>query len=119
MSLDKHSERSKQFNISALKFSDEVHDFIAELSRTRRLSDWIAKHAAEDLKRTGALTGDLAAYEGNIMQELQEIKQLLLQGGCQFISISKPTDVQLPVIQKISNDQLTHTIDEEDLNYNF
>lgn len=109
--------RREQFNISALKFTDEVHDFIAELSRTRRLSEWIAKHAEEDLKRTGALTGEETASESIVLKELQSIKELLLQGGCQFRSTPVTTE-ETPTIQKISSELLLNTI-EEDLEYQF
>lgn len=110
-------DRRDQFNISALKFTDEVHDFIAKLSRTRRLSDWIAKHAEADLRRTGALTGVETASDSIVLKELQTIKELLLQGGCQFRSTPVTTE-ETPTIQKISTDLLINTI-EEDLEYQF
>lgn len=112
--------RREQFNISALKFSDDVHDFLAELSRTRRLSDWISTHVEEELKRKRALTGDRAACCTELMEEIQSIKQLLLQGSFQTQAYSQGTlEEDQPVIQKVSSDEIHHAIDETDLNYNF
>src|SRR5690606_31821313 len=95
--------RRDQFNISALKFSDDVHDFLAHLSRTRRLSDWIAKHVEDELKRKRALTGERSACCADLMQEIQTIKQILLQGTFQTHTLSD-TDQDQSVIQKISSE---------------
>lgn len=111
--------RREQFNISALKFSDDVHDFLAELSRTRRLSDWISTHVEEELKRKRALMGDRSTCCAELMEEIQSIKQLLLQGSFQSQLLQGDWEKEQPVIQKISSDEIHQAIDETDLNYNF
>ncbi|RJX40958.1 hypothetical protein D3P09_02770 [Paenibacillus pinisoli] len=110
--------RRDQFNISALKFSDEVHDFIAQLSTSRRLSDWIAEQVEEELKRKGAPTGIAQTqHYVDIMNELQSIKQLLKLGD--FQQSPHIEQEKQPVIQLVSSNEIANLIPENDLEYGF
>ncbi|WP_168121920.1 hypothetical protein [Paenibacillus sp. HB172176] len=112
------SKRRLQFNISALKFEDDVHDYILKLSESKRLAAWIAKHAEAEIRRNGTSTGGSACGDQVVLEELREIKQLLL--GCSVRKNESAAEGKQPVIQQISSESmLSQSIAEDDLDYGF
>ncbi|WP_138753516.1 hypothetical protein [Paenibacillus sinopodophylli] len=109
--------RRAQFNISALRFSDEVHAFLEKLSSERKLSEWLAEQVTTAIRRNGMPMGCVSC--SNVSYELKEIKQLLLS-GC-LIAHSKVVEVEQrkPVVTQISSDSINQLIDENDLAYGF
>lgn len=110
------SERRNQFNIGAQHFSDEVYQFIVQLSKKKKLSAWMAKCAEEEIRRNGTPMGNPAGDQ--VLNELREIKALLQNGS--FRPMEPALIEQVPAIQKISSDApIVKAIDEGDLNYQF
>lgn len=110
------SDRRPQFNIGAQHFSDEVYEFVLSLSKKKKLSAWIAKHAEDDLRRNEAPMGN----KGNnqVLDELREIKAMLQRGSFQHREL--PSNEVQAVIQKITSDEpIVQMIDASDLDYNF
>ncbi len=109
------SERRNQFNIGAQHFSDEVYQFIVQLSKRKKLSAWMAKCAEEEIRRNGTPMGNPAGDQ--VLNELREIKALLMNSSFRYMEPALTG--QASVIQKISSETFTQAIDEDDLNYQF
>jgi hypothetical protein len=109
------SERRNQFNIGAQHFSDEVYQFIVQLSKKKKLSAWMAKCAEDEIRRNGTPMGNPAGDQ--VLNELREIKALLMNSSIRYMEPALTG--QAAVIQKISSEMFTQAIDEDDLNYQF
>ncbi|MGG4145661.1 hypothetical protein ABEW34_21425 [Paenibacillus algorifonticola] len=101
--------------MSALRFTDEVHDFILKLSASRKLSEWMARHAEQDLRENN---GSDKYSNNEIMLELREIKQLL-HGSNHSLQQRQGSPKQELVIEQISSFKVQELIPEEDLEYAF
>lgn len=110
-------KRRNQFNVSALKFTNEVHDFLEQLSTSRELSEWVARQVKQEIGRKGTSTGTCSCNK--LMDELEEIKQLLIS-GCYKLSQEEPEVIESKTIMKqISSDSINQLIVESDLEYGF
>ncbi|MGO4697698.1 hypothetical protein AB4Z50_25765 [Paenibacillus sp. 2TAB26] len=109
--------RRNQYNVSALKFTDDVHDFLEHLSTSRELSEWVAQQVKQEIGRIGTSTGTCSCSK--VMDELKEIKQLLIS-GCNKSSQEEPEDKESKTAMKqISSDSINQLIVESDLEYGF
>lgn len=109
-------KRREQFNISALKFNDEVYRFIEEKSKHRQLSDWISEAALKEIRCQGASTGEPTSQE--VLNELKDIKHMLRQLEC--TARAKPLEASpTSIIQQVSNDVVHHLLDESDVSYDY
>lgn len=109
--------RRAQFNISALRFSDEVHDFLERLSTERKLSEWLAAQVEMDIRHNGMPTGTCSCNK--VMDELKEIKQLLVSGCFKPYQNELEVEGSKPIIERVSSDSINQTILESDLEYGF
>jgi hypothetical protein len=109
--------RRAQFNISALRFSDEVHAFLEKLSMDRKLSEWLATQVELEIRHNGMPTGSYSC--SNVMDELKEIKQLLVGGCFKPYQVDIEVEEPKPVMEQISSDSINQLILESDLEYGF
>ncbi|GMK47525.1 hypothetical protein PghCCS26_46550 [Paenibacillus glycanilyticus] len=113
--------RREQFNITASKFSPEVYAFIENLSTTRKLSEWIAAAAEQEIeiRRQGSPTGMTCCCPSKeILAEIQLIKRMIEHR--EFTPKTEPKGAPSTVImEQISSDKAAQILPDEDVEYGF
>lgn len=115
-------KRRKQFTIKTSRMSDEVYEFFEQLSRKGEFTRFIIQCGEEELKKTKGC--DDKQPLDVILEELQEIKSLILSKHIHFSSASKIKENQEEQeleegIVKLSSDFIVSSLDDDDVDYNF
>lgn len=111
--------RREQFNITASKFSPEIYAFIENLSTTRKLSEWIATAADQEIRRQGSSVGIACSCPSKeILAEIKHIKRMIEHR--EFKPKKKPMGAPSTVImEQISTDKAAQILPDEDVEYGF